>query len=103
MLTVKIGSFYDPGVYDLGVQVIKEHVRMASLAFIRLTTSRTQAQEIAQSVAFVQGSDLDYILAELNEPIDAEVFRESFYALCAKRRQRLLKSQSSSVITADAS
>ena len=102
--TVKIGSYYEPGLYDFGLQVIKEHVRMASLALIRLTTSKTHAQEIAQSLAFVRGSDLDYTLQAIGEPANAQVFREELYAWCSKQRRQYLKSQSSSVtITADLS
>lgn len=100
-LTVKIGSYYEPGLYDFGLQVIKEHVRMASLALIRLTTSKTHAQEIAQSLAFVRGSDLDYMIAEIGEPIDPVQFRESFYAWCSKQRQQYLKSQPSFVTITD--
>ena len=92
--TVKLGSYYEPGLYDFGLQVVKEHVRMASLALIRLTTSKAHAQEISQSLAFVQGSELNYMLMELGGEVNPEQFRESFYAWCSKRRQRLLKSPS---------
>ena len=92
--TVKLGSYYEPGLYDFGLQVIKEHVRLASLALIRLTTSKALAQEISQSLAFVQGSELNYMLMELGGEVNPEQFRENFYAWCSQRRQRLLKSPS---------
>ena len=100
-LTIKLGSYYEPGLYDFGLQVIKEHVRMASLALIRLTTSKTHAREISQSLAFVRGSDLDYMIAEIGEPIDPVQFRESFYTWCSKQRKQYLKSQPSSATITD--
>ena len=101
--TIKLGSFYEPGVYDLGLQVIKDHVRTAALALIRLTTAKTHAKEISQSLAFLRGSDLDYMLMEIGEEMDPNVFRDYFYSWCSRRRQHALKSQSSSVTITDAS
>lgn len=91
---IKSGSLYEPAVYDFGVHVLKEHVRAAAMAFTFTTTSLTKAQAIAESVAFIKGSDLDFVLAAVDTTLDPERFRERFYEWCERKRRKFLKSQS---------
>lgn len=70
------------GMEHIGVAVLKEHLRTAAIMFTHTTTSKTRAHDIAESVAFVQGSGLELAIQDYHLALNADHLREHFFSWC---------------------
>ena len=96
---VRVGTCYEPGLYDLGVELLKEPLRLAAKAMISTYTPTYQAQAMSQAMVFVHGSGLTHIIQTFGlDDIDPEEFRSVFITWTTRQKKRQM-SASLSVIT----
>lgn len=96
---VRVGTCYEPGLYDLGVELLKEPLRLAAKALISTYTPTYQAQAMSQAVVFIQGSGLEQIIQTFDLcDINPTEFRSVFFGW-VKRQQKHQMSALSSAIT----
>lgn len=74
---VNVGTHYNFGLQEMGEAIVKDAFRCAAKAVLAMTPS-WQAQTIAQSVAFVQGSGLETTIELFALSLDPEVLRSTF-------------------------
>ena len=92
---VKAGSQYDVGLYSLGEAILKNSFREASVMFLHSVTSITQAWEIQQSLAFINGSGLETTISTFALSYDPQRLRDTFF----RQGRRVQQLASSSAIT----
>ena len=81
-------------IYDLGVGILKNHLRTYYHYVLKGTTSYRMARVVNESIAFVHGSGLEMTLQQFGFAADPDTFRETYLEWCAwqKRHQMLVLS-----------
>src|SRR3990167_4870816 len=93
---VRVGTCYEPGLYDLGVELLKEPLRLAAKAMIATYTPTYQAHAMAQAMVFVHGSGLEQIIHTFGiDDIDPTEFRSVFLTWTARQKKHQLLALSS--------
>ena len=78
MRYVRIGTLYEPGVHDLGVELLRYEVHMA-------TWKRTTAERRQEALAFIRGSGLEAVIETFGLPLEAVNFRNAFTQCVAQK------------------
>lgn len=86
-LTLITTSSLSPvGLYDMGMTLIREHLKTAALALTQATTTKTQVRLISQSLVFIQSSSLEVTLAAFGiADLEADRIRDAFFDYCHHR------------------
>ena len=70
----------------MGKAILKHELKAAAYLLFHATTPAYRASEIAEAMAFVQGSGLEHVIATFGLEVDAGSFREAFFTWCAHRK-----------------
>ena len=98
---IRVGTCYEPGLYDLGVEMLKEPLRLAANAMISTYTPTAQAQAMSQAMVFVHGSGLTHIIQTFGlADIDPEEFRSVFLTWTSRQKKRQMSVLSSATTQA---
>ena len=90
----KVGTLYDIGLERLGIEFLKQEVKMASKGLLLAGTPVQLACAIEESIAFLRGSGLDYAVEAYGLQIDPRRFREVFFTWAMHRQHHHLPSLS---------
>lgn len=95
---VRVGTCYEPGLYDLGVELLKAPLRLAAKAMISTYTPTYQAHAMAQAMVFVHGSGLEQIIHTFGlDDVDPTEFRSVFLTWTSRQKKRQLLALSSAI------
>ena len=84
---VRAGTMYEVGLQEMGLQLIREHLREAAKGLVQATTPAYRAQMIQESILFVRGTGLNMAIETFGIEVDADTFRTTFFEWAAHRRQ----------------
>ena len=84
---VQADTLYGLGLYQLGLHILTNELRMASRVFLHAVTHAYEAKHIQQSLAFVQGSSLEILMDTYGITLDATRLRETFFEWGAHYQQ----------------
>lgn len=84
---VRTGTMLEQALTILHFSVLKEHLHAAAVAFIQVTTPAYRAKDITESLLFVHGTGLDVLVQSLDDRVDPDTFRETYFAWCARQKK----------------
>ena len=82
---MKMGTMFEPAFVSLGFSILAEHLRTTANMMIAAYTPsyadhrRQRETDVQDSIAFVKGSGLDLLLEALDDRVDPDAFRETFF------------------------
>ena len=85
---VMMGTRYEPGLRSLGMDMLREPLRLAAQALISTYTPSYRAESLAQAVAFVRGSGLELVIETFGLSLDPEDLRNTFFSWTLRERKR---------------
>lgn len=83
MLVLMAGSAVPIDAQAMGVAILVEHMKTAAIALLQSTTAALRAEEIARSIAFMQGNDLAGTVSVFNLGLDPDHLRRRFFQVCS--------------------
>ena len=94
----RAGTLYEVGLQNLGLALLRQELRTAALAFTKALTASYRAEEIHQSIMFVQGSGFDAMVEVFAIEVNPVQLRSTFFTWATRQSHKLA---SSSAITRD--
>lgn len=83
MIVLMAGSGVPIDAQAMGIAILVEHMKTAAIALLRASTAQQSAQEIARSIAFMQGNELPGIVSVCNLGLDPDYLRYRFFQVCS--------------------
>ena len=78
-------TFWQVGVYQLGIAVVTESLRWAAVGLLQESTTPRQAKRVEEAVVFIEGTGLDVWIDAFRLGLRADHVRDQFHAWLKQR------------------